>query len=311
MQMVNSLTSKLQIGSPMASLYLLGNPDHYTNLTFKVMWWKSYLVATTNVDDYVYRPESYEDVCLYDYFQMTSKRKRSKKQAAAFKESLKDRDPTIVAHVQEIERMREEEDEDDDWVEKDDEENRRDEQIGDWSDAVSFHPFKFGHPQWETHYVRCDRRDLERVVPNFVGGSLPRMDQGNREFYCRTMLTLFHPWRKGTDLRKPDDSWDETFVAEQFTPKATQMMKNFNLRYECNDARDDYSALSKVNKRALPTFSKWTPDEEIIDASQEFGEYGEDFDTTPVDVSVAGEKWKKIMRWMNEAGEVMKDVGWL
>ncbi|KAJ7180413.1 hypothetical protein C8R43DRAFT_1117711 [Mycena crocata] len=212
------------------------------------------LVATTNVDDYVYRPESYEDVCLYDYFQMTSKRKRSKKQAAAFKESLKDRDPTIVAHVQEIERMREEEDEDDDWVEKDDEENRRDEQIGDWSDAVSFHPFKFGHPQWETHYVRCDRRDLERVVPNFVGGSLPRMDQGNREFYCRTMLTLFHPWRKGTDLRKPDDSWDETFVAEQFTPKATQMMKNFNLRYECNDARDDYSALSKVNKRALPTF---------------------------------------------------------
>ncbi|KAJ7080290.1 hypothetical protein C8R43DRAFT_837715, partial [Mycena crocata] len=101
MQMVNSLTSKLQIGSPMASLYLLGNPDHYTNLTFKVMWWKSYvsevnkpwadsreteaeeigstdvpvmnndgeLVATTNVDDYVYRPESYEDVCLYDYFQ--------------------------------------------------------------------------------------------------------------------------------------------------------------------------------------------------------------------------------------------------
>jgi hypothetical protein len=28
MQMVNSLTSKLQIGSPMASLYLLKNPDH-------------------------------------------------------------------------------------------------------------------------------------------------------------------------------------------------------------------------------------------------------------------------------------------
>ncbi|KAJ7817459.1 hypothetical protein B0H14DRAFT_2374040, partial [Mycena olivaceomarginata] len=29
MQMVNSLTSKLQIGSPMTSLYLLNNPGHY------------------------------------------------------------------------------------------------------------------------------------------------------------------------------------------------------------------------------------------------------------------------------------------
>ncbi|KAJ7267068.1 hypothetical protein C8J57DRAFT_1023516, partial [Mycena rebaudengoi] len=43
MQMVNSLSSKLQIGSPMASLYLLGNKDHYTNLDFKVIYWRSYV----------------------------------------------------------------------------------------------------------------------------------------------------------------------------------------------------------------------------------------------------------------------------
>ncbi|KAJ7270312.1 hypothetical protein C8J57DRAFT_1013030, partial [Mycena rebaudengoi] len=43
MQMINSLSSKLQIGSPMASLYLLGNQDHYTNLDFKVFYWKSYV----------------------------------------------------------------------------------------------------------------------------------------------------------------------------------------------------------------------------------------------------------------------------
>jgi hypothetical protein len=36
-------TSKLEIGSPMACLYILGNPDHYTNLQFKVCWWRSYL----------------------------------------------------------------------------------------------------------------------------------------------------------------------------------------------------------------------------------------------------------------------------
>ncbi|KAJ7258649.1 hypothetical protein C8J57DRAFT_1003504, partial [Mycena rebaudengoi] len=43
MQMVNSLSSKLQIGGPMACLYLLGNKDRYTNLDFKVFWWKSYV----------------------------------------------------------------------------------------------------------------------------------------------------------------------------------------------------------------------------------------------------------------------------
>ena len=30
-QIVNSLTAKMEIGAPMASLYLLGNPDHYIN----------------------------------------------------------------------------------------------------------------------------------------------------------------------------------------------------------------------------------------------------------------------------------------
>ncbi|KAJ7301293.1 hypothetical protein DFH08DRAFT_724427, partial [Mycena albidolilacea] len=117
--MVNSLTSKLQIGSPMASLYLLKNPDHYTNYTFKSFWWKSYVgtvrsawdaeerpaypnqagtdncdldaetesdqmvlmnsknkvVGATNVDDYIWRPTEFEQICLYDYVQMTKRAK--------------------------------------------------------------------------------------------------------------------------------------------------------------------------------------------------------------------------------------------
>jgi hypothetical protein len=40
---VNALTAKLEIGGPMASLYLLGNPDHYTNQYFIVFYWKSYV----------------------------------------------------------------------------------------------------------------------------------------------------------------------------------------------------------------------------------------------------------------------------
>jgi hypothetical protein len=42
-KIVNALTAKLEIGGPMASLYLLENPDHYTNQNFVVFYWKSYV----------------------------------------------------------------------------------------------------------------------------------------------------------------------------------------------------------------------------------------------------------------------------
>ena len=38
LKIVNSLSSKMEIGSPMASMYLLGNPDHYTSNTFVPFW---------------------------------------------------------------------------------------------------------------------------------------------------------------------------------------------------------------------------------------------------------------------------------
>src|SRR5436190_11284813 len=91
-QIVNSLTSKMEIGGPMASLYLLGNPDHYTSHKFVTVYWKVYVqevmkvwrssddmqvdkteekillqknmgrfVGISAVHDYVYRPDIYAD----------------------------------------------------------------------------------------------------------------------------------------------------------------------------------------------------------------------------------------------------------
>jgi len=42
-QTVNSLTAKIEVGGPMAALYLLGNPDHYTSHKFVPVYWKSYV----------------------------------------------------------------------------------------------------------------------------------------------------------------------------------------------------------------------------------------------------------------------------
>ncbi|PBL04586.1 hypothetical protein ARMGADRAFT_1071029 [Armillaria gallica] len=57
------------------------------------------------------------------------------------------------------------------------------------------------------------------------------------------MLVLFRPWRSGTDLRQDTDtSWDTEFRNYRFSPSHDKIMANFNLRYECLDARDDYRA---------------------------------------------------------------------
>jgi hypothetical protein len=57
------------------------------------------------------------------------------------------------------------------------------------------------------------------------------------------MLTLFKPWRHGKNLKEDDQSWDEAFANYKFTPCQTELMKFFNICYEWNDARDDYSKL--------------------------------------------------------------------
>ena len=77
------------------------------------------------------------------------------------------------------------------------------------SKLPSYFTFHAKHPQARTHEV-CLEDEQYSYVPNFVGGPLPRKDQGSREEYCMTMLTLFKPWRTGLDLRHNlQTTWDE------------------------------------------------------------------------------------------------------
>jgi hypothetical protein len=43
-QMINSMSTKMEIGSPMAAMYLLGNPDHYPGHQYVNFVWRSYVV---------------------------------------------------------------------------------------------------------------------------------------------------------------------------------------------------------------------------------------------------------------------------
>jgi hypothetical protein len=107
-QVVNSLTANLEIDGPMASLYILGNPDHYTGHRFEPFYWKGYVrevlnmcedngehdisdlrdvrdrvvinksegrfIGLSKISDYVYRPEGYAQVTLYDWIRLYEKK---------------------------------------------------------------------------------------------------------------------------------------------------------------------------------------------------------------------------------------------
>ena len=42
-KIINSLSAKMEMGSPMICMYLLGNPDHYTNQLFVPFYWQSFI----------------------------------------------------------------------------------------------------------------------------------------------------------------------------------------------------------------------------------------------------------------------------
>lgn len=100
-QAVNAMSAKMEIGGPMACAYLLGHNDHYTSHIFKPFYWRSFVnqvkqdwiddninsptvpvqtpktpiqknqnkyITVSVVQDYMYRPPKYSDMCLYDWF---------------------------------------------------------------------------------------------------------------------------------------------------------------------------------------------------------------------------------------------------
>ncbi|KAF8809762.1 hypothetical protein BYT27DRAFT_7093748 [Phlegmacium glaucopus] len=265
-KIVNSLSAKMEMGSPMACMYLLGNPDHYTNQLFSPFYWQMFVnearrpwdcklldprssksvsinagneetgtqlsdkvtilkrngrvVGLSPVHDYIFRPAELENLSLYDWI---SRYQREKK---ALRKSK-------VVHL---------EDDSDVGVDSDDgfidlQEQQKSKRYK--NSKTTLLTFLGDHPLAETHGAR----KLKKVhIPNFVGQTLPRCDQGDRDYYCSVMLTFFKPWRTGLDLKDGDHSWDEIFQSYTFLPRHNELMKNMNIRYECLDSRDDFHA---------------------------------------------------------------------
>ncbi|KAL1727242.1 hypothetical protein EV714DRAFT_194597, partial [Schizophyllum commune] len=342
-QMVNALAPRMEIGSPLAASYVLDLPDHYKSHEYIVFWWKSYvnrvledcpdsarsrtfeerivlrnehgeLVGTSIVDDYIYRPTRYENYSLFEWVQCSKKSKRTPAQMKKFlgadddapddeedllaaAESDQPSLPDVLPVLPRIPRV----------VPLMDRSQNSPMQV---NRRPIYEEFLPEHPQYNSHHVWCDQSKREYIIPNFVGGSLPRNDQGDREYYCATMLTLFMPWRKGTDLKRPGYNWDNSFKMRNFSEREKQLMANFNLKYECADARDDFRNELKKKKKAVAINADTAGDED--DDNDETAWYGEDLELDVPDDGETGPKWNRrqetvdmartyasVSRWVN------------
>jgi hypothetical protein len=108
--------------------------------------------------------------------------------------------------------------------------------------STNIYNFLSDHPLHDTHGLQLHKADPKKI-PNFIGATLPRKDQGDRNYSCLVMLALFKPWRKGSDLKcNVSISWHEAFEHHSFSVEHTTVIENFHIKYECLDARDDYRA---------------------------------------------------------------------
>ncbi|KAF8874672.1 hypothetical protein BD779DRAFT_1450793, partial [Infundibulicybe gibba] len=214
-KIVNTLSAKMEMGSPMVCMYLLGHPDHYKSHEFALFYWQSYvrearrfwheddihcemmapdkvalikrhgrIVGLSPVYDYIYRPVELSDMCLYDWIRRCSRVKLPNKSAK----------PKVA--------------ESEIFVDED--------VIGGKATAVNAEEMGLFvmlacHPLADTHCTRCVR-EKDALVPNFAGPMLPRPDQGDREYYCSVMLSFFKPWRSGKALKSKEESWDTAFL---------------------------------------------------------------------------------------------------
>ncbi|KAI0083653.1 hypothetical protein BDY19DRAFT_870040, partial [Irpex rosettiformis] len=287
-KIVNALTAQSEIGAPMAAMYLLNHPDHYTDHKFERFYWKRYInevrdVCLSPVHDYMYRPEKYKDVCLYDWIRLARKSKQLKRQKKKDSESEDELNTENTVVYNENDEMSDSDIDIDSELEIFSEEadiEILDKKNDGKEKNTEYHTFGFfldDHPQCETHRVRVvEEKDAK--IPDFIGGVLPRKDKGNREEYCLTMLSLFKPWRSGLDLKDIADSWSKTFDSYDFSHRQKEIMSNFNLRYECRDARDDFAAQRKAKGRGI---TDWPVDltDDVLDEMNNNSSQVMDIDT--------------------------------
>ncbi|KAJ7865900.1 hypothetical protein B0H14DRAFT_2195068, partial [Mycena olivaceomarginata] len=131
------------------------------------------------------------------------------------------------------------------------------------------------------------------------------------------LCNLFKPWRSPANLKDEVSTWDQAFKEYDFTKRQNQLMKNFNVRYECNDARDDhYTAMKKTLVEAdsgkerstgHPILGDFDDMKDDLDNS----DYGLDEDDLSDDDEEKGPKTGRLLKEAGEMDGILSECGWL
>lgn len=321
-KIVNIISAKMEMGAPMISMYLLGNPDHYTDHKFVPFFWQSFvteaerafrddlapmkvalvkqkgrIVGVSPVFDYVYRPLELEHMSLYEWVHRCSRVKLPK-----------------------IKKLKEKRDDDNNDLETSLPSGNvsfdsisgclSDSPVSQATHSRSIYNFLSDHPLHESHGLQLHKADPKKI-PNFIGATLPRKDQGDRDYYCLTMLALFKPWRKGSDLKANGYiSWHEVFEQHSFSEEHITLIQNFHIKYECLDARDDYRAqLAKEGPAML--VSSWDNDNGDYDVIDPTAIPAGDFDPGDIPSFLQeGALYRKRKEQCLTIRRLLASVGW-
>ncbi|RDB25791.1 ATP-dependent DNA helicase RRM3 [Hypsizygus marmoreus] len=108
-------------------------------------------------------------------------------------------------------------------------------------------PYKPGAGKAKT--CRVIRGKGHETLPQFMGQWFPRNDDpASREFYCASMLLLFHPWDSLSSLKSPSETFDSSFKRfyESVSPRLRRFMENIQFYHDSSDSakkRADYTSL--------------------------------------------------------------------
>ena len=64
------------------------------------------------------------------------------------------------------------------------------------------------------------------------------------EMWCRATVLLFTSWRDVTDVALDGRTWSELHMQTQFSEEVSKTMKNMQVEWECEDARNESNAES-------------------------------------------------------------------
>jgi hypothetical protein len=136
-----------------------------------------------------------------------------------------------------------------------------------------------------------------------------------------TIVSPFKPWRNGKDLKDDSESLDDAFTSFDFTSKQQKIIDNFDVCYECLDARDDFSTQLKNGETSgfFPQFMSSTVLSDLDDDQHQDGaEFVNNIESLDMDHYLDSDKYTelgnhgfKIKSQMDATEHMIKDVGWL